>query len=158
MGLGCDWPVRTERVSGDTLQAMLRGRPSPGRGLKGPSDLSHAALGRGDSQTATSPKTKFRERSSRAFSDARVRADRASRDALQARLRGRPSPGRGLWGPSDLSHAALGRGDSQTATSPKTKFGERSSRAFSDARVRATEQVETHCKRCCADGPHPDEA
>ena len=45
------------------------------------------------------------ERSSRAFSDARVRASEQVRGLLQAQVRGRPSPGRGLWGPSDLSRA-----------------------------------------------------
>ncbi len=123
--------ARTGHLAGNRLpRFILLGRPSPGRGLEGPSDLSRASLGRGDSLAAPLPNAVW-ERSSRAFSDARVRAclrlartgQLAGKHLPRFNLLGRPSPGRGLEGPSDRSRASLGRGGLLRTTSPKLQFG-----------------------------------
>ncbi len=113
---------------------------------------------RSNALTVTSPKLVW-ERSSRAFSDCsgEGRPSNLNRTMLQG-CPPRPSPGRGLWVPSDLSRASLGRGDLLAVTSPKLVW-ERSSRAFSDCsgEGRPSKFGRTMLQGCAV-GPHPDEA
>ncbi|GAA5511167.1 hypothetical protein Rcae01_06683 [Novipirellula caenicola] len=114
------------------------------------------------------------ERSSRAFSDARVRASAQSAPNAVSCLRGRPSPERGLKRPFDLSPAALGRGGLCRITSlsnlaqarwlvtchlSQTRFGRGRAEPPAIARVRAVRAIRTERRLVYAHrGPHPDEA